>query len=215
MIYFLSDIHNRLDFKAFCDYVKEPHENDLLIILGDTELNFPNGDHYKEFAEMFLSVKCPMAIVDGNHENFDFLYSCPLERWNGGEVNRITENIVYLRRGNVYTLEGKTFFVFGGCRSSAKWREMGLFYPQQEATKEEYDLAYKTLSECGNKVDYVLSHKYSRDRNDPYLVEGLCTLTEYIDENVTFNNWYFGHTHAPGRIDEKHLCVYDTLIPII
>ena len=92
---------------------------------------------------------------------------------------------------------------------------MGLFYPQQEATKEEYDLAYKTLSECGNKVDYVLSHKYSRDRNDPYLVEGLCTLTEYIDENVTFKNWYFGHTHAPGRIDERHLCVYDTIIPII
>ena len=30
--------------KAFNDYIKEPHKDDLLIILGDTELHFPNGD---------------------------------------------------------------------------------------------------------------------------------------------------------------------------
>ena len=214
MIYFISDLHNRLDFKAFNEYIKAPHENDLLIILGDTELNFPNGNNVKQFSEMFLSAKCPIAIVDGNHENFDFLYSCPTEIWNGGLVHRITDNIVHLKRGNVYTIENNTFFVFGGCRSSAKWREMGLFYPQQEATAEEYELAYKTLEEYGNKVDYVLSHKYSKDRSDPYLVEGLCALTEYIDASVDFKTWYSGHTHVAGVIDERHICVYEELVSI-
>lgn len=211
MIYFLSDLHGWYESKDFAEYLTQPHEKDLLIVLGDTQLGFPNNE---EFTKRFLSTKNPIALVDGNHENHDFLFSCPTEKWNGGIVNRLSENVVYLRRGNIYTIEGKTFFVFGGCRSSAKWREMGLYFPRQEASEEEYEFAYKNLAKNGNKVDYVLSHKYSKDRTDQYLVEGLCALTEFIDEKVDFKKWYFGHTHIPANIDERHTCVFLDLVKI-
>ena len=99
MIYFLSDLHGWYESKDFAEYLTQPHEKDLLIVLGDTQLGFPNNE---EFTKRFLSTKNPIALVDGNHENHDFLFSCPTEEWNGGIVNRLSENVVYLRRGNIY-----------------------------------------------------------------------------------------------------------------
>ena len=52
--------------------------------------------------------------MDGNHENFDILYKYPVEKWNDGKIHRITPNIVHLMRGEIYSIEGKTIFTFGG-----------------------------------------------------------------------------------------------------
>ena len=130
MIYLLSDLHGELDFAAFDTYLQEDHTQDLLVILGDIGLEFENTEENKQFTRYFLSARCPIALVDGNHENFDYLYSFPVEDWQGGKVHRLTPNIVHLMRGHIFQLEGSSFFVFGGCKSSSKWKTQGKWFPQ-------------------------------------------------------------------------------------
>ena len=125
-------------------------------------------------------------------------------------MHRLSEHIVHLKRGNIFELEGKLFFVFGGCKSSGKWKQLGLWYPQEEATEGEIALAYRNLQKVGNNVDYIFTHKYKLraedvfDKSDPF--EALCN---YIDESVQFTHWYAGHWHITHAMDSRHTIVFD------
>ena len=212
MIYIMSDIHESMEFEAFNNYISEDHADDLLIILGDVGLKLEDTEENKRFTQYFLSAKCPIALVDGNHENFDYLYSFPVEDWNGGKVHRITENIVHLMRGNIFRLEGQYYLVFGGCKSSEGWKATGKWFPQEEANDEEYALAYENLKRYQYQVDYILTHKYNKDPLDPYGVPKLQEFTAFIDEKVDFKKWYSGHCHQNLVLDERHQTVYDNLV---
>lgn len=213
MIYLLSDIHGDKDFKGLKDYLKIATDEDLLIILGDTGLMYAEREDYREFTEFFLSIDKNIAFIDGNHENFDYLYSFPREDWNGGKIHRLTKNIVHLERGNIFTLQGKTFFVLGGCKSSDKWKELGLWYPQESPTDTEIHFAKENLLKHGCKVDYILTHRYEKTNEDPeaLTLEG---VRNYIDKNVEFIHWYAGHWHST-QLNRRHSIIYDKLIKIV
>lgn len=162
MIYLLSDLHGDKDFTELLNYINTATDEDLLIILGDICINFENTEENREFTNFFLSIEKNIAFIDGNHENFEYLNSFPDEEWNGGTVRRLTKNIVQLKRGNVYTIDNKTFFAFGGCKSSSKWKEMGLWYDGEEPNEKELDLAYANLKKYNHCIDYILTHKYEQ-----------------------------------------------------
>ena len=111
MIYLISDIHGKMDFKGLVEYINIASNDDLLIVLGDVGLSFGKEENNKIFTEYFLSIKKNIAIVDGNHENFDYLKSFPEETWCGGRVHRLSEHIVHLMRGNAFEIQGNSFFV--------------------------------------------------------------------------------------------------------
>ncbi len=211
LIYLLSDLHGDIKFPGLKKYVDIAEEEDLLIILGDVGLNFENTEQNHRFNEYFLSIKKNIAFIDGNHDNFEYLNSFPEEEWNGGVVGRITDNIVHLKRGNIYEIDGKSFFVFGGCKSSAKWKEMGLWYYGEEPEDDQLCLAYENLKKHNHKVDYILTHKYEKsdDKNDK-----LQQLTDFIDDNVQFAKWYAGHWHTDEKIDDRHIIIYNSPTPI-
>jgi hypothetical protein len=56
-------------------------------------------------------------FVDGNHENFDRLYNYPVEGWHGGKVHKIRPSVIHLMRGQVFEIDGKNIFTFGGASS--------------------------------------------------------------------------------------------------
>ena len=212
MIYFLSDQHGGERIGELTKYLSEATEDDLLIILGDVGLKFKDTEENRAFDELLLSAKKKIAFIDGNHENFDFLESFPMGERYGAPVRILSENVVWLQRGYIYKIEGKSFFVFGGCRSGSKWKTMGLWWPQEAPTECELTRAYANLKAAGNKVDYVLTHKYE---------EGLGTgtaelreLCDYINERVDYKMWYAGHWHEYRRGGEKLLFIYDVLVPL-
>ena len=212
MIYFLSDQHGGESIGDLWDYIDNAKEEDLLILLGDLGLRFEDNERNRAFDERLLASRANIALVDGNHENFKFLYSFPEEDWCGGKVHRLTDKIVHLQRGNVYEIEGKTFFVFGSCRSGSKWKDLGLWHPEEAPTEEQLSLAYSNLEKYGRKIDYILTHKYEdRKRNGTPELMDLC---QFIDENVTYKMWYAGHWHESRVVDEKHVLVYDKLTPL-
>ena len=179
----------------------------LTIILGDMELNFRDTEANRSFTRWFLSLDAEIAFIDGNHENFDHLLSLPVESWHGGKVHRLSPNIVHLMRGEIYTIEGNTFFVMGGCKSTQKWKDAGLWWPQEEPSPDEIAHGLSNLKASGNRVDYILTHKYAPagPDADPLTLEG---LTGYIDENVIYRHWYSGHWHKTAFPDDRHTFVF-------
>ncbi|MBQ3220256.1 MAG: metallophosphoesterase [Clostridia bacterium] len=213
MIYFLSDVHENINFVGLQKYLEIATKNDLLIILGDIGLNFSDNKENRNFTEKFLRINKNIAFIEGNHENFAFLDGFPVEEWKGGKVNRISKNIVRLMRGNIYDIDERKFFAFGGCKSSPKWKEMGLWHYGEEPTKEEFEFAILNLKKHNNNVDFVLTHKYDikgQGTNSELLME----LCSYIDKNVAYKKWISGHWHKQKEYDSKHLLVYDNLVPI-
>lgn len=213
MIYFISDVHAERDFEGLKRYMEIAGDDDLLIILGDLMLKFDESPEVREFTEYFLSLDKNIAFIDGNHENYEYVWSHPEEEWCGGRVLRLTDKIVYLKRGEIYDIEGKSFFSFGGCKSSPKWVAAGLWYPGEEATPEEIARARENLMKRGNKVDYVLTHKYENGI-DGTLSVPLLAMTQYIEANIDYKAWYYGHWHSDEAVDEKHILVYKELTPI-
>ena len=212
MIYFLSDQHGGERIGELTKYLEEATDDDLLIILGDVGLKFRDTEENRAFDELLLSAKKKIAFIDGNHENFDYLESFPMGERYGAPVRILTDNLVWLQRGYIYKIEGTSFFVFGGCRSGAKWKTMGLWWPQEAPTECELTRAYANLKAANNKVDYVLTHKYE---------EGLGTgtaelydLCDYINKNVEYKMWYAGHWHEYRSGGDKLLFVYDVLVPL-
>lgn len=200
MVYFISDLHANIDFEGLNEYLQKCSDDDLLILLGDTFLYLEETENKSgEFTEKFLAIEKNIAIVDGNHENFEYLDNLPKEEWNGGVVGRLTKNIVHLRRGNVYTIDGEKYFAFGGCA----------------VTSDDIHNAHKNLKFHNYNVDYILTHKYennlfSDDRSNELKIQ----FSEFIDQNVNFKKWFSGHWHKNVEIDEKHIIVYDKLIAV-
>ncbi len=213
MIYLLSDLHGEL-YPELLEYAKGAGEGDLLILLGDVGLAFDKSEENRRFTEEFLSLGIKIAFIDGNHENFEYLASFPVEQWCGGRVHRLTPNIGHLMRGEAYEIEGKSFFVFGGCSSSPKWREAGLWHEGDEPSAEELSRAYECIEKSGRRFDYILTHKYTRVAPRPHESRELEELLDFINTHVEFSHWYSGHAHTDEKIDEKHTRVYKRLISL-
>lgn len=212
MIYFVSDLHGEWS-AGLSQYLENYREGDLLLILGDVGLSFEDTPENRRFTERFLSLCRPIAFLDGNHENHPYLNAFPLEPWCGGTVNRLSRYIVRLRRGEIYEIGGRTFFTLGGCKSSAFWRDRGLLYDGEEPSREEISYGLENLCRLGDRIDYILTHKYDPDAQaaDPLTLEGICS---YIDRGVRFRHWYSGHWHEQIAFDDRHTAVYDTLLPL-
>lgn len=119
MIFVTGDCH--ADWKKFSKESfpeqAEMTRDDFVIVCGDFGLWHDDKTErwwFKWFEEKNFTV----LFVDGNHENFDRLYSeFEVVDFHGGKAHKIRENIYHLMRGYVFDLCGKTFFAFGGASS--------------------------------------------------------------------------------------------------
>lgn len=121
MIYVTGDIHgdvSRFSKKKFPEQ-KELTKDDIVIVLGDFGVIWWGDEDKEEKYNLDILENKPftVAFIDGNHENFDRLGSFPSVEWHGGYAHQIRSNIYHLMRAQVYTIEDKTFFTFGGAAS--------------------------------------------------------------------------------------------------
>ncbi len=120
MIFITGDCHadwSKFSTDSFPEQ-KEMTRDDYVIVCGDFGVWHP--DNTEKWWLRWLSEKnFTLLFVDGNHENFDRLYSDEFEivDFHGGKAHRICENVYHLMRGYVFELCGKKFFAFGGASS--------------------------------------------------------------------------------------------------
>ena len=122
MIYITGDCHS--DFTRFSTEnfpeQREMTKDDYVIICGDfggVWMRYEESEKEKWWMDWLEDKPFTTLFVDGNHENFDRLYSYPVEEWNGGKIHRIRPSVIHLMRGQVFTIEGKKIFTFGGAKS--------------------------------------------------------------------------------------------------
>lgn len=120
MVFVTGDCHakfNKFSTENFPEQ-KEMTRDDIVIVCGDFGLW--NDNNEERYWLKWLSEKnFTIAFVDGNHENFDRLYSdeFPIMDFHGGKAHKIRDNIYHLMRGYVFEFDGKKFFCFGGASS--------------------------------------------------------------------------------------------------
>ena len=123
MIYITGDTHGEFD-KRFSirnhPGFKSLTKNDYVIICGnfggiwDFSVESKNEKHWLDW---FEERPFTLLFIDGNHENYDRLYGYPVKEWQGGKVHEIRPHVLHLMRGQVFELEGKKIFTFGGASS--------------------------------------------------------------------------------------------------
>lgn len=120
MVYITGDTHadfSRFYKRNFPDQ-KEMTRSDHVIVCGDFGIWNKTPDD-KNRLDALAKRDFTILFCDGNHENFDRLYSdeFPVVDYHGGKAHRIRGNIYHLIRGEVFSLDGKTFWAFGGAQS--------------------------------------------------------------------------------------------------
>lgn len=198
-------------------------KDDKLFICGDFGYVWDDGFRERKFLEyMANELKFTILFVDGNHENHRLLGDYPEEEWCGGKIHVIgrdkagTPKIIHLMRGQVYEIDGKTFFTFGGGYSRDKWmRQEGVsWWPEEMPTDDEMVAAIKNLEKHNNTVDYILSHtapeyimmlSYPEHREE----QPLNNFLQWVKENVSYKHWFFGHLHLErDYLDNISCCMH-------
>lgn len=223
-IYVTGDIHLNLDItklnsKKF-PQGKNLTKDDYVIICGDCGLTWDNSPETKYWVDWLSNKPWTTLCIDGNHENFDTLFSMPLEKKFGGNVRRITDSIFYLNRGDVFEICGKKFFVMGGAESIDKqWRIPHISWWEQEIPSfSEMEYAMETLEKNDWTVDYILTHTAPSNIlyqiNPTFQRDNITNFLFEIYKNTQYKNWYFGHYHIDKTFD-KHRCLYQDVIQIL
>lgn len=242
MIYITGDTHSnfeRLSEEKF-PIQAEMTKNDYVIICGDFGGIWTfeeESSHEKEMLDWLESRNFTTLFVDGNHENYTRLYNYPVEEWNGGKVHKIRNSVLHLMRGEVFDIENKKFFVFGGARSHDiqdgilnldeeeriyEYRKRRIrdfsWWDLELPTKEEMENGIKNLEKLDYKVDYIISHccptSIQTLINPTYKKDLLTDFLQQILEKCTFKKWYFGHYHNNKQVNSEFVLLYEDIIPL-
>lgn len=217
-IFVTGDKHGELEMK----YLSPRHfpagssltRDDFVVILGDFGLlwNNPPTDAERRWLKWLSGRNWTTLVVDGNHENFELLDALPEEERWGGPVGVIARGVFHLRRGYIYSIAGKSAFVFGGAESIDKaWRTPGKsWWPREILSFEEAERGFDSLDRAGWRVDYVWTHAApgralrrlfgknpAPGQGDEEKVKD--PVSWYLNEiagKLEFSMWCFGHYHV-------------------
>jgi len=230
MIYVTGDTHcpvdiHKLNTKNFPQQ-KELTKNDYLIVCGDFGCVWYQKDSkcYKEdlyWQKWFREKPFTTLFVDGNHENHKMLNELPKVEMFGSKVGKVCDSVYHLKRGEVYTIGDKKFYCFGGASSHDKEHriENVSWWSEEMPTLNEMNYGLDNLQKHNNEIDFVISHccgtGIQMRIRSWYEQDSLTQYFHFIEQDIKYKHWYFGHYHEDLNIDEKHTCLYDSIIKIV
>ena len=190
MLYTTGDTHCnwiRLSTENFPEQ-EEMTRSDYVMILGD--FGIWDGSRRENYWFDWLNNKPWTTIwVDGNHESYDILDNLPVKEWNGGKVHKIRPNVIHLMRGQVFDIDGKKVFTFGGGQShDIKDGILEPTDPDFVKKRKELDSRY---------AEYRVNHRTWWQRelpSDEEMQEGLA--------NLETHNWEVDYifSHCPPTV---------------
>ena len=246
IIYITGDTHS--DFSRFTEenfpIQTEMIKNDYVIICGDFGGVWTfeeESSREKETLDWLNNKNFTTLFVDGNHENYTRLYNYPIEEWKGGKVHKIRDSVLHLMRGEIFDIDNKKIFAFGGARSHDiqdgilnldeeekiyKYRKRGAYFRIRDfswwdlelPTNQEMENGIENLEKINYKVDYIISHccptSIQALINSTYKRDILTDYLQQISEKCTFKRWYFGHYHDYKQINSQFTLLYEDIVPL-
>ena len=226
-IFITGDTHGTIDMgkiiRFFGEHEDEYTPDDYLIICGDTGICGFDPDMEKETRRILRELPVTVLFIDGNHEHHGKLNDHPVDIWNGGKVHFIESEIIHLMRGQIYNIDGKTFFTFGGAYSIDRSARIEGFdwFPEEIPTRAEYEEGLDNLEKHGYRIDYVITHSaprevaaalgYGEDSTDEI---ALRRYLQQIADEAEFEMWFFGHFHEDEVIEDVFCAMYNEVVVI-
>lgn len=233
-VYICGDTHADHDLgklKAFRSAHSELTKEDFVIVCGDFGLLWNNPYFTERYGETVTFIdsnpsdvnwsgdelnllnwheSCPWTTlwVDGNHENFDRLKTYPITEWHGGDVQKISDSVIHLMRGQIYEIDGHTYFCMGGAMSTDRGPAVGdekysahkWWWPQEIPSIDEWDIAYQNLEMHDWEIDFVITHdtpaSITMRLNANYRISQVSNMLEMLKQDITFSHWFCGHMHC-------------------
>ena len=227
MILIIGDTHGTRDnFDNVALSYPNLTKDDCVIVTGDfgfiwgvNEYHIKDDDKWLDFLE---EKPWTTLFIDGNHENHIRLGEYPIKEWHGGRVHKIRESIFHLMRGEVFEIEGKTFFCFGGAESIDKQYRIPYqsWWPQEIPSYEEYNNAISNLEKINYRLNYIVTHAmpdiYVRELYGSQYVGGDKTaymLNDFLLQCV-YDKWYCGHYHLDVKMRDNFQICYKQIYEI-
>jgi hypothetical protein len=212
MIYITGDLHGNIDksklnTKNFPQQ-KEMTKADYVIIAGDFGCIWSGRKDDEWLLDWLESKNFTTLWTDGNHENFNLINQYPVTEWNGGKIHQIRPSVIHLMRGQVFLLDGKKIFTFGGAASIDKeYRKENIsWWPQEIPDIKEFNEGMKNLEKHNMTVDFVITHTAPNviisqlALDDEKLNDPTNRMLDDFMNKVDFKRWYFGHFHTNRNI---------------
>ncbi len=221
MVFITGDTHG--EYKRFENRkLKKLTENDCLIICGDFGFIWNNSKSERDNLRKICEKKYKTLFVEGTHENFSLLAVYPVVEIYGGRARKIGGNLYQLLRGEIYSIDGKSFFAFGGGDSEDKElrRENGTWWKEELPSMIEMQYAVEKLDKADRKVDYVITHEPSLTDmahvNRTCKVNPLSTFFDELEHNISYKRWYFGSLHINKKLkNTKSHCLFTDIVRIV
>ncbi|WMJ23740.1 metallophosphoesterase [Paludicola sp. MB14-C6] len=217
MIFVTGDMHgDRSRFKQINK--SKIKKGDTLIVCGDFGFVWDGSKKETKFLKWIGKRKYNVVFVDGYHDNLDLTCSYPIEEWNGGQTRLISGNLRMLMRGEVFQINNKTIFAFGGGDSID--REIDSTKETDKLpTVQELNHAIDNLEKVNNTVDYIITHDaptkvklfIDMDNNE---VNHLHAFLEKVSKAVYFKKWFFGKYHTNKVIPPCYHMIFTDVVKI-
>lgn len=220
MVYITGDMHG--DISRFQDPIfKKMKPGDVLIICGDFGFIWDGSRQERAVLKKLQKKPFTIAFVDGCHENFDLLENnYRVVKWRGGRAHLIAPNIFHMMRGEVFTIDGRTYFTFGGGHSQDfEFREKYNWWARERPTHAEINRAIHNLNQYNAKVDYIITHEPPASLKDCLGVDmqqrlEIHTFFEDIIKQCTYRKWFFGKCHMDRFIPMKFYAMFERVLPV-
>lgn len=224
MIFITGDTHIPLDIQKLSSkrfpQQKNMTKKDYIIICGDFGGVWDGGNEEKYWLKWLKNKNFTTLFIDGNHENFEMLYSFPTVKFCGGIVHKVDNGIYHLIRGEVYFVNGKKLFVFGGASSHDKaYRTEGKnWWSNEMPAEKEYKHAENNIEKNNFRFDYVLTHcaptSVQKEIAPTFEINKITDFLESIKKNTLYQKWFFGHYHKDIEVNQTFTAVFDNFIQI-
>lgn len=218
MIYITGDKH--ADFREvfyFC-YTNETTLDDILIILGDSGINYYANEKDYMLKNSLLQYPITLFCIHGNHEERpENINTYKTKKFHNGIVYYEEDypNILFAKDGEVYDFNNHKVLVIGGAYSVDKYFRLSHgynWYESEQPNEKTKNKVKKVLKDLDNKIDIIISHTcpYKYLPREMFL-EGIDQSTvdnstehflDEIEENTDYNVWYCGHYHTDKEIDK-------------
>lgn len=221
MVYATGDMHG--DYALFSQKkFKNLKEGDTLVVCGDFGFIWRGDSKEKKILDKLGKKKYNILFVDGTHENFDLISRYPVINFAGGKAHKIRDNIYHLMRGQVFEIEGESYFTMGGGESpdidirfeNNTWSKAEI--PNSDEMKD----GIRNLEAEKFEVDFIVTHEPPqkikaflnlKDKENVRFT-GLNSYFEEINGSCKFTRWYFGSIHEDKLVSPSHIAVYRNLI---
>ena len=160
MIYVTGDTHS--DFERLSSRrLKFMKADDVLLICGDFGFVWDGSKKERKILTDLGKRPYNICFIDGAHDNMNLISKYPESTWHGGKVNKISGNLLYLRRGEIFEIERNKLLAFGGGELSDNEKKFLNTEKDMHTmpTKNELEDIIVHLNNTGYDVDIVITHE--------------------------------------------------------